>query len=109
MLMGFVALGTFVDALAAQSAVAWVIGAAFLALMAATVVGFRVGMRKRAESNDSGMEIEGANIWIRPLRQKQIDKYLASYRNTRDNHGRLLEAVAVPGDDPTRLIDRQAA
>jgi hypothetical protein len=77
--------------------------------MAATVVGFRIGARKRAESNDSGIDIPGENIWARPLRREQIDRYLQSYRAVRDNHEQLLQPVAVPGDDPTRLIDRRAA
>ena len=109
LLLGFVALGTFVYALAAQSALAGIIGASLVVFFAASVVGFRFGARKRAESNDSGIEIPGENIWARPLRREQIDRYLRSYRGVRDGHEQLLLAVAVPGGEPTRLMDRRAA
>jgi len=109
LLLGFVALGTFVYALAAESALAGIIGASMVVLMVASVVGFRIGARKRAESNDSGIEIPGENIWARPLRREQIERYLSSYRGIRDNHEQLLQAVAVPGGDARRWIDRRAA
>jgi hypothetical protein len=105
-LLVFVALGTFVYALATQRALAGILGASLVALIAASVVGFRVGARKRAESNDSGIEIEGSNIWARPLRREQIDRYLLSYRGMRDGHEQMVQAVAA---EPTRLIDRRAA
>ncbi|MGZ8714841.1 MAG: hypothetical protein ACXWZX_17010 [Mycobacterium sp.] len=108
-LLMFVSLGTFVYALAAGSAAAGIIGAGLIVLMVATVAGFRVGARKRAASNDSGIEIDGANIWARPLRREQIDRYLQSYRAVRENHGQLLQAVAVPGGDPTPWVNRHAA
>jgi hypothetical protein len=78
-------------------------------LMVASVVGFRIGARKRAESNDSGIEIEGANIWARPLRREQIDRYLLSYRGVRDGHEQMVQAVSADAAEPTRLIDRRAA
>ncbi len=59
LLLVFVALGMFVYALAAESALAGIIGASLVVLMVASVAGFRVGARKRAESNDSGIEIPG--------------------------------------------------
>jgi hypothetical protein len=108
-LLTFVALGTFVYALAAGSAAAGIIGAGLVVLMVAAVAGFRVGARKRAASNDSGIEIDGANIWARPLRRDQIDRYLQSYRAVRENHERLLQTVAVPGGQPAELMDRRAA
>jgi hypothetical protein len=109
LLLVFVALGMFVYALAAESALAGIIGASMVVLMIASVVGFRIGARKRAESNDSGIEIPGENIWARPLRREQIERYLSSYRGIRVNHEQLLQAVAVPGGDATRWIDRRAA
>ena len=109
LLLGFVALGTFVYALAAESALAGIIGASMVVLMIASVVGFRIGARKRAQSNDSGIEIPGENIWARPLRRDQIERYLSSYRGIRDDHKQLLQAVAVPGGDARRWIDRRAA
>jgi len=78
-------------------------------LMVASVVGFRIGARKRAESNDSGIEIPGENIWARPLRREQIERYLSTYRGIRDEHEQLPQAVAVPGGDATRWIDWRAA
>jgi hypothetical protein len=108
-LLTFVALGTFVYALAAESAVAGIIGAILIALMVATVVGFRVGARRRAESNDSGIEIEGANIWARPLRREQIERYLLSYRGVRDGHEQMLRTVSTVDAEPTATVDRRAA
>jgi hypothetical protein len=88
---------------------AGIIGASMVMLMVASVAGFRIGARKRAESNDSGIEIPGENIWARPLRREQIERYLLSYRGIRDDHKQVLQAVAVPGGDATRWIDRRAA
>ncbi|OBF98658.1 hypothetical protein A5790_02690 [Mycobacterium sp. 852002-51152_SCH6134967] len=108
LLLSFAALGTFVYALAAQSAVAGIIGAGMVVLMVTAVAGFRVGARKRAESNDSGIEIPSENIWARPLRREQIDHYLSTYRGVRDNHEQLLDAATeVPAE--AREMERQAA
>ncbi|OBB77117.1 hypothetical protein [Mycobacterium sp. 852014-52144_SCH5372336] len=108
LLLSFAALGTFVYALAAQNAVAGIIGASLVVLMVTAVMGFRVGARKRAESNDSGIEIPSENIWARPLRREQIDHYLSTYRGVRDNHGQLLDAATeVPAE--AREMERQAA
>ena len=109
LLLVFVALGMFVYALAAGSAVAGIIAAGMVVLMVASVVGFRIGARKRTESNDSGIAIPGENIWAQPLRREQIDRYMQSYRGVRENHAGLLQAVAVPASEPTRLMDRRAA
>ena len=108
-LLVFVALGTFVYALAAQSPLAWIIGAVLVVLMAATVVGFRVGARKRAASNDSGLAIPGENIWARPLRREQIDRYLLSYRGVQAGATPKLLAASTVAAEPTRLMDRRAA
>jgi hypothetical protein len=108
-LLVFVALGTFVYALATESALAGIIGGSLVVLMVASVVGFRVGARNRAKSNDSGIEIEGANVWARPLRREQVDRYLLSYRGMRDGHEQMVQAVSAVADERTRLIDRHAA
>lgn len=109
LLLSFAALGTFVYALAAQSAVAGIIGAGMVVLMVAAVAGFRAGARKRAESNDSGIEIPSENIWARPLRREQIDHYLSTYRGVRDNHEQLLDVATSMPAEPTREMERQAA
>ncbi|WP_233151504.1 hypothetical protein [Mycobacterium lehmannii] len=109
LLLSFAALGTFVYALAAQSAVAGIIGASLVVLMVIAVAGFRVGARKRAESNDSGIEIPSENIWARPLRREQIDQYLSTYRGVRDNHEQLLDAATEVPAQSTRELERQAA
>ena len=109
LLLVFVALGTFVYALASESAMAGIIGGSLVVLMVATVVGFRRGARKRAESNDSGIEIGGENIWARPLRREQIDRYRLSYRGVQNGDAQVLQAMSVPGGEPTRLVDRRAA
>jgi hypothetical protein len=105
-LLVFVALGMFVYALATGSALAGIIAASMVVLMIASAAGFRIGARKRTDDNDSGIEIPAENIWARPLRREQIDRYLQSYRGVQDNHERLLQAAAA---EPTRLIDRRAA
>jgi hypothetical protein len=108
-LLVFVALGTFVYALATKSAVAGILGTSLVVLIIGTVVGFRNGARKRSESNDSGIEIEGANIWARPLRREQIDRYLLSYRGARDRHAPMVQDVSGLPAAPTAPIDRRAA
>jgi hypothetical protein len=108
LLLGFVMLGTFVYALAARSALAWVIGAGLVALVVASVVGFRIGARNRTESNESGIAIEGANIWAQPLRCEQIDRYLSSYRGGQDGEQKP-RAVPVIAAELEASIDRRAA
>ncbi|GFG52296.1 hypothetical protein CQY20_06200 [Mycolicibacterium agri] len=109
LLLTFVALGMFVYALAAESPLTGVFGAGIVVLMIAAAVGFRIGARVRAQSNDSGIDIPSENIWARPLRREQIDRYLQNYRAVRENHEQLLQAVAVPGGDTTKLMERRAA
>ena len=109
LLLVFVTLGTFVYALAAESPLAGIIGAILVGLMVVTVVGFRVGARKRTESNDSGIEIPGENIWARPLRREEIERYLSSYRGARDGHEQTVQTVSADAAEATRLIDGRAA
>jgi hypothetical protein len=108
LLLGFVMLGTFVYAMAAGSGVAGVIGAGMVVSLVASVVGFRLGARNRAQSNDSGIPIEGANIWAEPLRREQIDRYLSSYRRGQDGEHEP-PAVTVIAADSQASIDRRAA
>lgn len=103
LLVGFVALGTFVYALAAGSPLAGMIGLGMILLMAATVVGFRAGAKRLAASNDSGIPIDGANIFAKPLRPDQIDHYLASYR------GAQQHTAEVRGHDAPLPAERHAA
>src|SRR6201991_4651147 len=100
LLLVFVALGTFVYALATESALAGIIGGSLIVLMVASVAGFRIGARNRAESNDSGIEIEGVNVWAQPLRREQIDRYLQSYRGVRDGHERTAQPASAVADEP---------
>jgi len=109
LLLVFVALGLLVYTLATEGPLAGIIAAGMVVLMVASVVGFRIGARMRTKSNDSGIEIPGENIWARPLRREQIDQYMRSYRGMHDNQEQLLQAVAVSGSEPTRLMDRRAA
>jgi hypothetical protein len=108
LLVGFVMLGTFVYALAARSGMAGVIGSGMVVSVVASVVGFRVGARNRAQSNDSDIPIEGANIWAEPLRREQIDRYLLRYRGGQDGE-RVPRAVTVIATDSQASIDRRAA
>jgi len=108
LLLGFVMLGTFVYALAAGSSMAGPIGTSLVVLFVASVVGFRIGARNRAQSNDSGTPIEGANIWAQPLRREQIDRYLLSYRRGQDGEQKP-RAVTVIDSESEASIDRRAA
>ena len=85
LLLGFVALGTFVYALATESYLTAAIGAVLVIMFGLAVVGFRAGARKVAESNESGIAIDGANVWAKPLRRAEIDQYLLSYRGAPDD------------------------
>jgi hypothetical protein len=108
LLVGFVMLGTFVYSLAAGSGVAGVIGAGMVVSLVASVVGFRVGARKRAQSNEGGIPIEGANIWAEPLRREQIDRYLLSYRRGQNGEQDSRAVTVIPADSQAS-IDRRAA
>ena len=105
LLLGFVMLGNFVYALAYGSGAAGVIGATLVVLLVASVVGFRIGARNRADSDESGHPLEGANIWAEPLRREEIDRYLSSYRGGQDG----AQTPRVVAAESGVLIDRQAA
>jgi len=109
LLLVFATLGMFVYALAAESPLAGPLGAAIIVLMAASVVGFRLGARQRAKANEVGAPIPSENIWMPPRRRSQIERYLARYRSMRDNHEQLLQAVAEPGGDASTYPERRAA
>jgi hypothetical protein len=108
LLLAFVALGVFVYALATDSALTGIVGGSLVVLMVASVVGFRVGARNRARANDSGIEIEGANIWAEPLHREQIDRYLLSYRGGQEGDDEP-RALSVVGAASEASIDRRAA
>lgn len=112
LLMSVAALGIFVYALAVQSPAAALLGAALFVLMTSAVVGFRVGARVRARMNESDIDLPGENIWARPLRREQIDRYLARYRNARDKHEHMLQTVTTPGasaHDVQQAMEKHAA
>lgn len=80
LLLGFAMLGLFVYALAVGSTAATVAAAGLALFFAAAVVGFRTAARQRAESNDSGMHVDGVNVWAKTPRREQIANYLHAYR-----------------------------
>ena len=92
LLWAFVMLGTFVYALAAGSHLVGPLGGALVLTLVAAVVGFRVGARNRDRRNDSGIAIEGANIWAEPLLRTQVDRYLSTYRASRRPNVSTIEA-----------------
>jgi hypothetical protein len=108
LLLGFVALGLFVYALAAGSPVAGMIGGGMIILLVTTVVLFRAGARKLAESNDSGIEIPGMNIFATPLKRDQIAQYHHTYRGAQDRQDKT-RLVAVAAGAPTRHDDERRA
>jgi hypothetical protein len=108
LLLGFVALGTFVYALAAESSLAWVSGVSLIGFLTAAVLGFRVGARKLLEANESDSPLDSANVCAQPLRKEQIDRYLLAYRGAHDvEEGSHVATFADNG--PTLLADRRAA
>jgi hypothetical protein len=104
LLCGFVALGTFVYALATESHLTAAVGAVLVVMFTVAVVGFRAGARKTAESNESGIHIDGANVWAKPLRRAQIERYLLSYRAVGSRPDTDDEALVPPPQ-----VHRQAA
>ena len=108
-LMTFAALGMFVYALAVGNPFALVLGAMLVAFMTVMVVGFRAGARRRSESNESGIAIDGANVWAQPLRREQIDQYLLRYRGVQTDDGEQVEPVVVAGDAWPAVAGRLAA
>lgn len=84
LLLGFAALGGFVYALAVGSDRAAILGGSLVVLFSAAVVGFRRGARKVAQCDESGNPVDGANVWARPVRRAQIDRYLLTYRGIRE-------------------------
>ncbi|KUI25829.1 hypothetical protein AU196_22640 [Mycobacterium sp. IS-1742] len=104
-LVGFIGLGLFVYALAVGSAVAGVLGVALVISDIATVVLFRRGARKRAQENDSGIEIPGVNIFATPLKQDEIAQYLERYRGVRPR----TRLVSVGAGAPTPREDERLA
>lgn len=105
LMLAFVALGTFVYALAAGSYLAGGIGLGLVVMMSAAVVGFRIGARKVAESDESGNPVNGANIWAQPVRQEQIDRYLLRYRGQErpPSTAKLPRRTASVGEAADRL------
>lgn len=108
-LVGFIALGLFVYALAAGSVVAGIIGAGLVASMIATVVLFRAGARKRAEENESGIEIPGVNIFATPLKRDQIDRYLLTYRGADVRADDVRDIASITRGAPVRREDERSA
>jgi hypothetical protein len=80
LLLGFAMLGLFVYALAVGSPSATIAAACLALFFAAAVVGFRIAARQRAESNESGIHIDGVNVWAKTLRRDQIANYVHAYR-----------------------------
>ncbi len=109
-LMTFAALGMFVYALAVGSAIlAVALGLILVACVTVMVMGFRVGARRRSESNDRGIAIDGANVWAQPLRREQIDQYLLQYRSVRADDEEQAEPLAVAEKPWLAVADRLAA
>ncbi|BBY17707.1 hypothetical protein MLIT_32990 [Mycolicibacterium litorale] len=111
-LVGFIGLGLFVYALAVGSAVAGVIGAILVVTDIATVALFRAGARRRAEENDSGIEIPGVNIFATPLERDEIDRYLMQYRGVQrsdDDEQSGARLVSIPAGAPSRREENRLA
>lgn len=80
LLLSFAMLGLFVYALAVGSPAATIAGAGLAVFFASAVMGFRAAARQRAESNESGIHVDGVNVWAKNLRREQIARYLHAYR-----------------------------
>lgn len=90
LLLGFVALGGFVYALAAGSAYAALLGSALVLCFGAAAIGFRVGPRQAAASDAA--------------RRAQVARYLRTYRGV-PNGSRVLTLPRRPATS----TDRRAA
>jgi hypothetical protein len=104
LLLAFVALGASVYALAVGSGLAAILGAGTVVLLSAAVVGFRVGARRIAESDESGNPVDGANLWAQPVRQAQIDRYLSMYRGIEPAPTAAQHAEFTPPAQPERTL-----
>ena len=97
LLVAFVALGTFVAALATGSRWAVVLGVVLIACLAASVAGFRTAARAITRSNAIAEPGSAVSIFSTPLRQEQVDRYLESYRGGRSSvpqAARLMTVIA---------------
>lgn len=101
LLTGFVALGCFVYALAVESPYAIALGAGVAVCYAAAVVGFRVGARRTAATDESGNPVDGANIWAHPVRRSQIERYLLTYRGVPAESRERVVSLGRRGTSPT--------
>lgn len=102
-------MGTFVFALATGSHLAELIGLSLFACLVAAVAGFRVGARKVAESDESGIPTDGANIWAQPLRREDVDRYLLHYRGVQPDAPHDATMRSLTRDHPTAPAHERAA
>ena len=95
-LLGFVALGMFVYALAVGSGLAGIIAGSLIGFFAAAVVGFRAGARRVVRADESGNPVDGANVWAQPVRRAEIDRYLLNYRGVQHSENDAARDTDVP-------------
>lgn len=100
LLLALAALGTGAYALVAGSAVAGMFAAGLVLLLAATAIGFRMVPPILAQSTRNSAKTP---------RREQVGSSKAMYREIRENHEQLLQAVAVPVGAPTTLMARRRA
>lgn len=103
LLLSFVALGTFVYALAVDSYLAGAVGGALAVLLVAAAYGFRAGARTTAATHEGDTPLEGANIWAQPVKTAQIARYLAAYRPI------AVQKSEIAARQPSSLPERRAA
>lgn len=80
LLLVFASLGVFVAALATGSGLAALLGMFLSLCLVGSVAGFRAGARKLAQWTAMAEPESAVSIFSTPLRQDQIDRYLANYR-----------------------------
>ncbi len=103
LLVAFIALGTFVAALATGSRWAMVLGVVLIACLAASVAGFRTAARKITRPNAITEPGSAVSIFSTPLRREQVDRYLENYRGGRSSvpqAARLMTVIA--GSESTK-------
>ena len=104
LLCGFASLGLFVYALATASVMAAALGAAVVVCFGTSAMVFRSGARNVAARNESGITVDSANVWARPLRRAQVETYLAAYRGRRSS-----TATSSDGTPPAPLPSKRGS
>ena len=102
LLMAFASLGAFVAVLATGSRWATILGVVLIACLAGSVAGFRAAARTIARSSAMTEPGSAVSIFSTPLRQEQVDRYLANYRGRDIGPRSERKMTLLVGGEPTK-------